>query len=120
MTPFIQKSQKSQKYQLGLMGLRNLRRRDGGGKGEAPPRFKSVPKVPKPLRWDGTDLGPNYCFIVTPFTKEKGPTLGFSCRRRAAVRRNPLFCLLILKTKAKGNSDEHSRNADAEIEVGKR
>ena len=74
MTPFSTWYQKSQKYQLVLMGLRNLRRRDGGGKGEAPPRFKSVPKVPKPYRWDGTDLGPNYCFIVTPFTKEKRPT----------------------------------------------
>ena len=73
MTLFGHWSQKSQKYQLVLMGLRNLRRRDGGGKGEAPPRFKSVPKVPKPLRWDGTDLGPNYCFIVTAFTKEKRP-----------------------------------------------
>lgn len=66
-------SQKSQKYQLGLMGLRNLRRRDGGGRGEAPPRFKSVPKVPNAYRWDGTDLGPIYCFIVTAFTKEKRP-----------------------------------------------
>ena len=73
MTPFSTWYQKSQKYQLGLMGLRNLRRRDGGGKGEAPPRFKSVPKVPKPYRWDGTDLGPIYCFLVTAFTKEKRP-----------------------------------------------
>lgn len=73
MTPFSTWYQKYQKYQLVLMGLRNLRRRDGGGKGEAPPRFKSVPKVPKPYRWDGTDLGLNYCFIVTAFTKEKRP-----------------------------------------------
>ena len=37
MTRFCLWYQKSQKYQLVLMGLRNLRRRDGGGKGEAPP-----------------------------------------------------------------------------------
>ena len=64
-------SQKSQKYQMGLMGPRNLRRRDGGGKGEAPPRFKSVPKVPKPLRWDGTDLGPIFPINAPHFTRRR-------------------------------------------------
>ena len=73
MTSFCLWYQKSQKYQLVLMGLRNLRRRDGGGKGEAPPVSSRYQKSQNPLRWDGTDFGPNYCFIVTHFTKEKRP-----------------------------------------------
>ena len=71
MTPFSTWYQKSQKYQMVLMGLRNLRRRDGGGKGEAPPRFKSVPKVPKPFKVGRDRFGTDLLLYCYGFHKRK-------------------------------------------------
>lgn len=78
MTPFSTWYQKSQKYQLVLMGLRNLRRRDGGGKGEAPPRFKSVPKVPKPFKVGRDRFGTKLLLYCYAFHKRKEASMNES------------------------------------------